>query len=96
MRRSLAVLLMVVLVLTVISVAKPAQATWYCVDWMTALSPTLHKICLIEFMMDNWDPLDWGDGDADNYDGVQLMLEEVPALCFIVEYPTFTAIPRAG
>lgn len=34
--------------------------SWYCDGWWTYLSPTLQRYCYTEWMMDRWDPLDWG------------------------------------
>jgi len=56
------ILLVALLLFCFASVAMPLQATsWYCNGLFIKLSPTLQKICLAEFMMDHWDPLDWGD-----------------------------------
>ena len=94
MRKSLITALLVMLVFVL--VALPVQATsFYCK--YAQYHPGYAIACFWEIMFDFWDPLDWGDGDADNYVGAPLILKEAPALCFIVEYPTtFTAIPRAG
>ncbi len=97
-RTSCIAVLLVLLMISMLSIAQPVQAAWYCNTWLVPLSPTLQKICLQEYTMDHWDPLDWGTGDADNYDGACLdykIMEIGPGVIDIYDH-TYTEIPRAG
>lgn len=59
------VLLVAVVILTVVAV--PVQSSFYCK--YARYNPGYAVLCFWEIMMDYWDPLDWGDGDADDYGG---------------------------
>lgn len=87
----LTLLLVAVLVFAVVSI--PAQASIYCK--YAAYNPGFAIACFWEIMMDYWDPLDWGDGDADDYgSGNVIQLEVEFQYCGDI---TFTEIiPRAG
>lgn len=90
MRNILITMLLAVLVFAVISV--PVQASFYCK--YAAYNPGYAVICFWEIMMEMWDPLDWGDGDADDY-GNGSVIEEAPETYYCLGY-SFNCIPRAG
>jgi hypothetical protein len=79
------------LVLLILLVAVPSSASFYCK--YAAYNPTYAVICFWEIMMDMWDPLDWGDGDADDY-GSGSVLQQID-FYYCME-PTFAELPRAG
>jgi len=90
MRNILITLLLAALVFVMVAI--PLQASIYCK--YAAYNPGYAVICFWEIMMDCWDPLDWGDGDADDYGSGNVILEEVEFhYCMNL---TFTEIPRAG
>ena len=59
------ILLVAVIICTLLAV--PARSSIYCE--YRRFNPGYAVICFWEIMMDLWDPLDWGDGDADDYGG---------------------------
>ena len=61
-------IVLIMILLAMVTTPMPAKASsWYCNDWFIVLSPTMQKMCYLEWIMDQWDPLDWGDGDADDW-----------------------------
>lgn len=65
MRRNSLVTVLLVAVVICCLLAVPARSSIYCKA--ARFNPTYAVICFWEIMMDLWDPLDWGDGDADDY-----------------------------
>lgn len=66
------VLLLFVLILPAsVQARSPEPISWSCAG--ANYHPALAMACFIAFMLDNWNPLDWGDdvrGDADDVGGV--------------------------
>ncbi len=91
MRKSLITVLLAVLVFTMLAI--PLQASIYCK--YARFNPGYAVACFWEIMMDLWDPLDWGDGDADDYGNGSVIIEEVEFYCYRTDY-SFSCIPRAG
>jgi len=95
MRKSLiSVLLIVAMVFVVVAMSLPAKASIYCE--YARFNPGFYIICYWEIMMMVWDPLDWGDGDADDYGNGNMLVEKVNFLCYYKIDYSYSAIPRAG
>jgi hypothetical protein len=92
MRTILIILLLAVMVFAVLPT--PVQAIDYCE--YAHRNPTYWVICYWQIMMDMWDPLDWGDGDADDYGSGSVLIEEVLFYCYNRTDYSYSRIPRAG
>lgn len=93
MRKLLITVLLVALVFAV-TLSLPAQASIYCK--YARFNPGYAVACFWEIMMDLWDPLDWGDGDADDYGNGSVLTEENEFYAYTdLNILKYSRIPRA-
>lgn len=74
MRKNLIAVLLIVVMVFVMALSLPARASVYCK--YARFNPGFALACYWEIMMDLWNPLDWGDGDADDYGNGSILIEE--------------------
>ena len=94
MRKSLITVLLAVLVFALVSI--PVHASFYCK--YARFNPGYAIVCYWEIMMDLWNPLDWGDGDADDYGSGSVIIEKNgPYACMDLNLHRlkYSRIPRA-
>ena len=92
MKLILITLLLAVMVFAVLPM--PVQAIDYCE--YALYHPHYWAMCYWQIMMVMWDPLDWGDGDADDYGNGSVLTEQVEFLCYQRTDRSFSCLPRAG
>ena len=74
MRTGLIAVLLIVVMVFVVTLSLPAKASIYCK--YARFNPGFALACYWEIMMDHWNPLDWGDGDADDYGNGSVLIEK--------------------